>query len=360
MRVTLSTCRSLKQRELRLEQLENRQLLDASAVLDDAIEWKIDGNTDDKVIIVREELGSVGAAPDVVLDSESGTLTIIADDDDNVIRARVEGQELVVTVDTTEIRVPEEAVNEIEIHAKGGNDSIEIDNSVENQTTKLHGGRGDDTIVGSRQDDAIWGGRGNDKIQGRGGNDRIWGDRGPSTNGATVELDGDVDPETRIRPRATDHISGGSGNDTLHGGPGPDTMVGNSGDDVMYGDGGDDTIYGGRGNDTIFAGAGDDSVRGDSGNDYLIGGSGRDKMHGGAGHDILSGGLGNDVLQGGADNDALLGGAGDDTLRGGSGNDIFVGDSGADRIRAIDGEVDFILRDRYDTISADPFDIIVP
>ena len=173
MRTTLSTCRNLKRRDLRLEQLENRQLLDASAVFHDVIEWKIDGNTDDRVVIVRDESGSAGAAPGVALDSQFGTLTIVADDDDNVIRARVEGEELVVTVDTTEIRVPEQAVNEIEIHAKRGNDSIEIDDSVKKQTTKLHGGRGNDAIVGSGQNDTIWGGWGNDKIRGLGGNDRI-------------------------------------------------------------------------------------------------------------------------------------------------------------------------------------------
>ena len=333
MRTTLSTYRSLKQRDLRLEQLENRQLLDASAALDDVIEWKTDANTDDKVLIVRDESGSAGAAPDVVLDSQFGTLTIVADDDDNVIRARVEGDQLVVTVDTTEIRVPEEAVNEIEIHAKGGNDSIEIDNSVEKQTTKLHGGRGDDAIVGSRQNDAIWGGWGNDKIRGRGGNDTIYGDAPPLIAAEDTAAANTGARRVQVATELSEKVRPVSG---------------------------DDEIHGGRGNDTIFAGAGDDTVFGDSGNDYLLGGSGRDEMHGGAGHDILLGGSGNDVLLGDAGNDALLGGVGDDTLSGGSGNDLFVGDSGADRIGAIDGEVDFILRDRYDTISADPFDIIVP
>ena len=402
MRGMLCSCRSLSRRDLRIEQLELRQLLDASSLLNSAIDLSVNDSSDDKVVIVRDRSDSAVPGPVVGLDTERGTLTIVADDQDNDILARVVGAELIVTVDTTEIRVPEDSVEVIEVHAKGGDDSIAIDDSVMKQTTDLDGGTGDDTIVGSRQADVIRGGWGNDRLRGRAGNDRIWGDLAPSTDHATDDLAKNVRSDVPIRARATDHISGGSGNDRLHGGPGADTMAGYSGNDVIYGDGGNDTIYGdapprsaaddaldvdtrldrspsvneltdavrpaggddeifgGSGNDTIHAGAGNDAVRGGSGNDRLLGGAGRDKMDGGEGGDILFGGSGNDALHGGAGNDALLGGAGDDALNGGLGNDFFMGQSGADRIHAVDKEVDFIFRDRYDRISADRIDIIIP
>ena len=69
-----------------LERLEERQMFDASAVLDDVS------------MTLRADADAVGTgpAPDVVLDAGLRTLTVIADDNDNVIGVHVEGGELVV------------------------------------------------------------------------------------------------------------------------------------------------------------------------------------------------------------------------------------------------------------------------
>ena len=53
-------------------------------------------------------------------------------------------------------------------------------------------------------------------------------------------------------------ILGGSAADTLYGGAGNDSIVGNAGSDKLYGDAGNDTLNGGKGNDTLTGGAGND------------------------------------------------------------------------------------------------------
>ena len=147
-------------RQLAAERLEDRQLLDASSMFD------------------------------------GGVVVIEANDDDNNIRAYVHGDVLTVEVDDIHFDFTNHLVDHIKVYAKGGNDSIVIENSV-GQTTTLDGGRGNDKIQGSRQNDAIYGGAGNDAIRGMSGND---------------------------------FIQGGWGNDNLNGGYGNDTIVGDPAD----------------------------------------------------------------------------------------------------------------------------------
>jgi Ca2+-binding RTX toxin-like protein len=53
---------------------------------------------------------------------------------------------------------------------------------------------------------------------------------------------------------------------------------------------------------------------------------------GGDGHDLITGTTANDILTGGAGDDIMFGGTGDDIMSGGSGNDILMGDTGADTL----------------------------
>lgn len=109
----------------------------------------------------------------------------------------------------------------------------------------ITGGRGDDTIAGSRNDDGLFGGAGGDDLAGGAGDDAVW-------------LGG-----------GGDEASGGPGRDRIVLGLGGDTASGGDGDDVLRGD---------KGQDEIQAGAGDDRLTGDIGRDRLFGGAGEDRI----------------------------------------------------------------------------------
>jgi len=162
------------------------------------------------------------------------------------------------------------------------------------------------------------------------------------------------------------HLSSGTGNDSLTGSAQANSLSGGAGSDTVSGASGNDTLYGGDGNDSLTGGVGDDRIYGGAGADrayftgtaavtvslsltgaqvtghgtdvlqfieYISSGSGNDRLTGnsssnsfsaGEGDDILSGGLGNDSLYGADGNDTVYGGLGNDLLSGGSGNDSFV------------------------------------
>eukprot|EP00439_Symbiodinium_sp_Y106_P090069 s1_g2605.t1 len=116
-----------------------------------------------------------------------------------------------------------------------------------------------------------------------------------------------------------DQIIGKEGDDKFQGGEGNDLLQGMDGDDTLMGGAGEDVVYGGLGDDFVFGGAGDDLVIGDRdletdnpysffivpvtdetpGADQLDGGAGNDTLRGGAGNDtyFFGRGYGQDVIQ---------------------------------------------------------------
>lgn len=104
---------------------------------------------------------------------------------------------------------------------------------------------GDDTVLGSSDNELILGNRGNDSLNGGSGSDRLLGGKG------------------------LDRLLGGNGNDTLRGDIGSDELLGQDGDDVLRG---------GKDNDFLFGGDGNDTLVGDLGRDTLDGGLGRDTL----------------------------------------------------------------------------------
>jgi serralysin len=170
-------------------------------------------------------------------------------------------------------------------------------------TTAIFGGN--DTIIGSSDDDVLDGRTGHDVIMGGGGADVIIGGEG-NNHLYGQSPNGGVDGADSITAGSgMDYLQGNAGNDTLDGGGGPDRINGGANDDLITGGSGNDAINGNLGNDTIDAGDGDDSARG-----------GKD-------NDLISGGFGNDSLSGDLGNDTLIGGSGFDTLTGGDGTDVF-------------------------------------
>ncbi len=228
----------------------------------------------------------------------------------------------------------------------------------------LHGGAGDDTLVGTSKNDQLFGDAGFDTVRFR------------STTGATIVatngmlMDGAMmDVLNSIEAlNLTGHASLGttinaaafSGNTTLSGGSGADTLTagqkasqlnGNAGNDLLTGGAGADLFYGGAGNDTMNGGLGNDSMRGEDGNDSMEGGVGDDRLFGDAGGDRISGGDGQDSIGGGDGNDTLIGGEGHDSIGGDSGNDLISGGNGDDRLYGDAGNDTLLGGDGSDVLS---------
>lgn len=240
-----------------------------------------------------------------------------------------------------------------EIYGLEGNDNIYTRDGSEDT---VHGGDGEDLIVGEANLNYLYGDAGNDTIVVNGIN-HAYGGSGIGGNGNDI---------ITIAADIEGGGNGGAGNDLIRisaesvgasGGAGNDRIEVNGSETYVHGDDGNDRIIshdgfwssldGGAGNDTIFihsspeypgasydpvdhtavGGAGNDTItayvmgariNGDDGNDTL---TGSDDATLGA--DYLYGLAGNDVIVGRAGNDKIGGGTGLDRMTGGTGNDQF-------------------------------------
>jgi Cadherin domain/RTX calcium-binding nonapeptide repeat (4 copies) len=82
-------------------------------------------------------------------------------------------------------------------------------------------------------------------------------------------LTGDSGDNTLIGTVEEDNISGLDGNDIIDGGFGADSLFGGDGDDTLSGGAGNDYLDGGNGNDNLYSGAGDATIFGRAGNDRI-------------------------------------------------------------------------------------------
>lgn len=247
--------------------------------------------------------------------------------------------------------------------------SDESDYIVNENSSIVAGGSGDDRIIGNAKDEIIFGDSGNDQILSDSGNDVIFGGSGD------------------------DYINGGDGNDMIDGGSGNDFIDGGIGDDIYFFNPGygNDSIKDSYGANTIMFGDGftasgikayrsnwndllitfdgfedtltikdycinenarnftlvfadgtvveaaakdsplrkiygtdgseymesiyDDGIINDAqaSDDQIVGSDGNDTLYGGDGDERITGKAGDDVLDGGKGNDYLSGGAGNDT-----------------------------------------------
>ncbi len=103
---------------------------------------------------------------------------------------------------------------------------------------------------------------------------------------------------------------------------------------------GADSLVGSNGADTIDGLAGDDTIQGLLGNDSLIGGDDNDLIQAGGGDDTLIGGAGADTLQGGSGNDTADYSGSSSAVRVDlNGSDISMGDAQGDVLSGIEGLV---------------------
>ena len=203
---------------------------------------------------------------------------------------------------------------------------------------------GDDTILGSGENEQFRAYAGNDLLDGRAGDDTLRGGDGFDTlrgGDGNDSLSGENDNDTLNSGAGQDTVNGGTGNDVAFGGDGDDQVRGDDGDDTLFGDNGDDTLEGGTGNDQLGGGFGNDSIEGGDGNDVAFGADGNDTVTGGTGQDTLYGDTGNDSIDGGDDDDILGGFLGNDTINGGNGNDLIYGAGDNDSLSG-DGGNDLI------------------
>ncbi len=142
---------------------------------------------------------------------------------------------------------------------------------------------------------------------------------------------GDINGNVDIGGRLDDRVVGSGQNDYLRGYEGQDVLIGGDGNDSLLGDTGNDDLQGNAGNDTIFGGDGADTLRGGQGIDTVSGGTGDDQVYGGVLNDLLFGDAGADLFYAGLGDDTLYGGEGADTLFGARDADLLVGNGGADR-----------------------------
>ena len=238
----------------------------------------------------------------------------------------------------------------IAVDMGGGADSFRIDDSqgefTDTEATQLHGGEGDDTLVGGAGIELLDGGGGNDVLTGgaeadvlRGGpgNDTFtWGtlDGDDTVAGGdqidALQVDGSSNPEQfaieRLAPPRDDEVhlvrvAGPGGRDA-----GTTNLLDITAVEKLDLDAsmGDDEITASPDVGALMAlaieagptpdgpveaiGTDDDIVVGSDGADAISGGLGADNLDGRAGNDSLNGGPGADVLTGGPGSDALTGG----------------------------------------------------
>jgi len=166
------------------------------------------------------------------------------------------------------------------------------------------GGPGNDTLIGTADEDRLDGRAGNDRLFGRGGNDNLLGGTG------------------------NDRADGEGGRDIIQGEVGDDTLNGNGGRDIIYGGVGFDRVNGGSGNDVLFGNG--ISFGNDFSADVVSGGAGADRIFGeDDSSDTIRGGAGADIIT--IDNDDAFGGSGDDWLDTFHSDGRLTGGAGADR-----------------------------
>jgi len=121
---------------------------------------------------------------------------------------------------------------------------------------ELHGGEGNDVLLGTGAGDELYGDDGNDILTATYGSNRLYGGNGDDImTGSDSEF-------------WSDEFGSGIAGDWMEGGPDQDVMHGRKGDDQMYGGDGVDTVHGDEGDDLVDGGAGEfDRLFGDAGAD---------------------------------------------------------------------------------------------
>lgn len=257
------------------------------------------------------------------------------------------------------------------IDAGNGNNNVKAGNGNNTITT----GSGNDTIVSGTGLSNITAGDGTNTITIGNANSTVVGGTGSDTVTYSLSTSVYANIDTGFAGTSLgtaqanrlvdiDHLTGGSGNDTLIGNDGNNILRGGAGNDSIFGGGGNDTIYGGTGADIIDGGTGNNTAvytssvlvsltdglarttnaNGDVlGSGMIVNGGIAGRITGGstanteAFGDVLTNiqnltveGSGASYLIGNSQANRLTGGSGNDTLEGIGGGDTLDGAGGSD------------------------------
>lgn len=205
-------------------------------------------------LVVNYSITGVGAAPASADDFANSTVSgsiVIADGDESasfVVETSDDTED--EGLETFKVSIDLEAESETfyEILASDVQLSIQDDDRVSSEPTRIKGTSNDDAnLRGSIADEIIVGRAGDDIIFGLGGEDRVFG---------------------------------GADNDSIDGGAGSDLLIGNDGNDTLLGAAGDDQLRGKNGADSLDGGVGNDTLWGDLGEDVFLFGEGDDVLRG--------------------------------------------------------------------------------
>lgn len=303
-------------------------------------------------------------------DAGAGDDTIYADQNDLSIDGGT-GLDQVILQATGNATVPLTLDNVEVVFGSQFDDYIVVGSATQGVT--MHGGDGNDSLVGGGFGDTLYGEAGNDMLLGGAGTDTLDGGAGTDmlvggtgddlyvidANDTIVEAVGGGDDTVHASNDYVMHanvenvvanstveqnLTGNASNNTLLGNNATNLLQGGGGDDILHGMGGDDHLHGNAGADVLLGGSGDDvyfitdlldqileinNEGSDSGgidrvytsvdltlaenveNGAVLGGAGV-RINGNALDNSLTGNSGNDVLYGGAGNDVAFGGDGID------------------------------------------------
>lgn len=245
----------------------------------------------------------------------------------------------------------------------------------------IKSGNGDDRLDGALGDDTLQGGNGNDtyvvdaigdviKENGTGGTDTVETDLKSyrlSNNIENLQGTRGGDGQSLKGNDLDNHITAGSGRDTLDGAVGQDTMTGGDGDDLYFVDNSLDQIIelAGEGVDTVKTAL----ARYDLGDNVdnlsstlttgakLNGNDLGNAISGNAGADQIDGGLGADILTGGGGTDSFVFST---ALGAGNVDDITDFNAAADTIKLENTGVDMFNTLASGALSATAFKVIGP
>jgi Domain of unknown function DUF11/Putative Ig domain/Cadherin-like/RTX calcium-binding nonapeptide repeat (4 copies) len=259
-----------------------------------------------------------------------------------------------------------QAFTAINIFLQGGNDKVQIDDSL-TITTLITAGNGNDNVTLGNGNNTVTLGNGNDNVKvGHDSDDwyENWRDTwcGDDQTGAgnnTITL-GNGNDNVRLGNGANS-VTLGNGKDNVQAGDGVNTVkVGDGNDYIQLGDGnnsvatgkGDYWIQLGNGNNNVTVGDGSSHIQAGSGSNTVMGGNGNDSVqlgnkfhdwfenwggHGQTGNNTVTLGNGNDNVQLGDGNNHVTVGNGNDNIQLGDGANIIVAGAGSDDIDAGDG-----------------------
>ena len=190
----------------------------------------------------------------------------------------------------------------INLFLQGGNENIQLANSLTINAV-VTAGKGNDNVTVGNGNNIVTVGNGNDDIQAGSGTNTVMAGNGNDNVQAG---------------NGTNTVMAGNGNDNVQAGNGNNTVTaGNGNDNVTLGNG-NNTVTLGNGNDNVQAGDGTDSM------DNVTVGNGNDHIQLGNGSDVIVEGNGNDNVSAGNGSDMVVGGLGQHTIQLGNGNDILI------------------------------------